>query len=838
MTLDDAPGGRGPDLLQRAAWECGSLVPGKAPSPAQLVDAGIRWRPAAVPGTAAGALRTSGEWHWGHADHDELDGRDWWYRCSFAGLPDEGPFELHLGGLATIADVWFNGTLVLHSENMFREHRIGLSHLAPVNELCIRFASLDALLARRRSRARWKTRVVRSQTLRWYRTSLLGRMPGWAPWAAAVGPWRPVTLRRPGPLVEHHIETSCVGDDGVVRIRARLRASDGEARDARLVVGDAVSALAVQQEGEDTVVDGEVVVRNVARWWPHTHGDQHLYPLRLHAGELTQGLGRVGFRTVDVDRCDGAFTLTVNGVPVFCRGACWVGPDTVSLAPRQSEVRASLEMVRDAGMNMVRVGGYTVYEDEGFLDSCDDLGLLVWQDCMLAGIDPPEDPDFHTEVRAELAQALGRLQGRPSVAVICGSSEIHQQAAMLGMEAERWTSPLLEEVIPAMVGEMLPGTPYVPSTPTGEGLPFRPGSGVAHYFGVGAYLRPLDDARLSGVRFAAECLAFATPPEPTTILEAFGGSQMVGHHPAWKLGVPRDAGTAWDFEDVRDHYVRELFGVEPAAVRYSDPERYLDLGRAAVAELVTAVMSEWRPSRSPCAGGLVLAWRDLWPGAGWGLIDALGRPKAPWYALRRVLAPVALLLSDEGLGGLGLHAVNDGPTGRAGEVEILLYNAAGVVVEGAAQPIELAPRATVDLDAEAVLGGFRDVTWAYRFGPVGHDVVATRLSGEDGETLAEAVYLPGGRARPRQVHLGLTAVARPGATDDWQLTVSTELFAQWVAIDVPGFLPADSWFHLLPGQSRTVALHPETADGHRPSGEVRALNAAGTTRVVVEGERS
>jgi beta-mannosidase len=821
------------DVLAGCAWECRRNHPDAGVGADDVAGDDLSWIPAVVPGTAAAALRELGAWHWGDDDEDILDGSEWWYRCRFDAPESSlhGPWRLELGGLATVADVWCNGELILHSENMWVAHQIHLDRLEVHNELLLRFAALTPLLARRRPRPRWRSLQLRSQNQRWYRTTLLGRVPGWAACAAPVGPWRPVRLSLVGaqPFVtERDVMATCEGVDGVVGIRLVLEGvADGTEVGVR-VADQRRTATVVEVDGR-RVVDTSIRVPDVERWWPHTHGLQPLYPVELTVGDAVLDLGTVGFRTVEVDRGGGAFTISVNGEPIFCRGAFWVPPDVVTLNASEAALRASLRLVVDAGMNMVRIGGYISYEDSPFWDICDELGILVWQDCMLAGFDPPEEPEFVENLRVELHQQLGRLRSRPSLTVVCGSSEMQQQAAMFGLPRDRWRSALLEETIPALVGEILPDLPYVVSSPSGGDPPFEAGEGVAHYFGVGAYLRPLSDARTAGVRFAAECLSFAVPPEQPTVERCFGGANVAGHHPLWKAGVARDSGTSWDFEDVRDDYVRRVFGLDPFLVRYADPELYLDLGRAVVAHLMSRVVGEWRCHQSTCAGALILSWHDLCPGAGWGLLDSFTTPKAPWYALRRVLAPVAVLITDEGLAGLRIHAFNDQASPSEGRLRLTLYNMTGAPVEEAETDVTLDGRSEQQWNSATLLGGFRDVTNAYRFGPPSYDVVRVRLETDD--VVSEDFFLPGGSGRPREPDLGLEAHAVQ-VGEDWSLTVRSQRFAQWVALDVPGFAPEDSWFHVAPNSEHTVAL--QRLDGSAtPKGRVRALNGLYPTPVVL-----
>ncbi len=832
-------------------WTVGSTPPGQAATPADAAP--HRWLPARVPGTVAAALRDAGD-PWSPGSRD-LDDDDWWFRLRFEMAPASRGEELilHLGGIATVADVFLGGEPILETRSMFAAHRVDVSRrLDGENELAICCRALTPLLAeRRKPRARWRTRLVKDGNLRFFRTMLIGRAPGFAPGPAPVGPWRGVWLERRAraAIDDVALQPRIEGEDGVLDIDLAVRALDGAAIDG---VGVELSGRSGSHRSELALENGratgQIRIPGVERWWPHTHGTPALHDVRVTAmsagAEVARHDARVGFRSLaagassqhDVAR-DG-LDLHVNGSRVFARGAVWTPVDPVGLAPSAAALRAALEQARDAGMNMLRVPGIGVYESDAFHDLCDELGILVWQDLMFANMDYPfADPEFRELALGEAEQVVARLAGRPSTALVCGSSEVEQQAAMLGLDPAVARGEFFGETLPELV-EAAGETIYVPSAPCGGDLPFRPGQGIANYYGVGAYLRPLADARLAGVRFAAECLAFANVPSEETV-ELLAGDAAVPtiHDPRWKQGVPRDAGAGWDFEDVRDHYLELLFGVDPVALRSTDTERYLELSAAVTGEVMAAVFGEWRRAGSPSGGGLVLWLRDLMPGPGWGLVDSLGLPKVAYHHLRRALAPVAVWMTDEGLDGLAVHAANDGPAPLDATLRVALYRDRRQKVDEVAEQLELGPRAATSRNVETMLGRFADVSWAYRFGPPAADLIVASL--EDGEGVrSQAAFFPAGRLAPRDdaAALGLEASLEPRDEGEIALRVATTRFADTVRISAPGYAASDDAFCVEPDGKRVVKLRPRSPSTSWAGGTLAALNLAGRVKLQMPEE--
>jgi beta-mannosidase len=526
-------------------------------------------------------------------------------------------------------------------------------------------------------------------------------------------------------------------------------------------------------------------------------------------------LGRVGFRALEIARdADGeGFGLHMNGVPVFSRGVCWTPLDLAALDAEASVYRTALERLRDAGVNMIRIGGTMVYETDVFYDLCDELGILVWQDFMFANMDyPSADAAFAETVSIEARQLLERLQGRPSLTVLCGNSEVEQQCAMLGLPPARSSNPLFDERLPAIVNSAAPDVAWIRSTPSGGTLPFHADRGVTHYYGVGAYLRPFEDARRANVRFASECLAFSNVPDAPMVDRLLMDGVTPGPDPRWKAGVPRDAGAGWDFEDVRDHYLRQLFSVDPVELRRRDARRYLELGRVATGEAMVRTFAEWRRPGSTCRGGLVWFARDLAPGAGWGIVDAAGHPKAAYWYLKRVFAPVALLAIDEGLNGLWLHALNDTDAPIDADLRVMLYREGRARGTVGAAAVSIPPRGACSVHADALFDeGFLDLTYAYRFGPPAHDVIAATLRDRaTGEVAAAAHWFPCGLPAARDAALGLSASAERRGSD-YVVTLRADRFAHAVAIDADGLVPDDNYVHVEPSQPRRIVLRSQAA---------------------------
>ena len=112
----------------------------------------------------------------------------------------------------------------------------------------------------------------------------------------------------------------------------------------------------------------------------------------------------------------------------------------------------------------------------------------------------------------------------------------------------------------------------------------------------------------------------------------------------------------------------------------------------------------------------------------------------------------------------------------------------------------------IEVAAGALLDGFVDLSYAYRFGPPPADLVVATLRGAGVEVLAEAFHFPAGRPARRELDVGLAAEAAACADGDADLTVTD-----------PALRPGrrrSSW----PGSPPTTTTSTSRRTGPGPSG--------------------
>lgn len=263
--------------------------------------------------------------------------------------------------------------------------------------------------------------------------------------------------------------------------------------------------------------------------------------------------------------------------------------------------------------------------------------------------------------------------------------------------------------------------------------------------------------------------------------------------------------------------------MDPVKLQGADPDRYLALGRAATGELLNQVHSEWRSVHSQCRGALVWFLRDFRPGAGVGLLDSNGMPKACYYFLRRAWKSTALVLTNEGLNGVHAHLLNESREIFTGKLEIKLIRAGNVVTASRIHSVSLLPGERRHFSADVFLGGFYDTTYAYKFGPPQYDVLIGTLLGPEDNIISQAFYVPQSSVPviDEEATLSVRCIVHQ---DGYQLQIASDRFLNVVSIDAPGFLPDDNYFHLAPGHPRTIFLRQASGASGGLSGLIAALN--------------
>lgn len=118
-----------------------------------------------------------------------------------------------------------------------------------------------------------------------------------------------------------------------------------------------------------------------------------------------------------------SFYFKINGLAVFMRGANFIPIDSFQSRVTDQDREYVLRSAAQANMNMVRVWGGGIYQPDQFYELADSLGIMIWQEVMLACALYPSSTTFLAEIDAEVRHQALRLGTHPSIVVWGGNNE-------------------------------------------------------------------------------------------------------------------------------------------------------------------------------------------------------------------------------------------------------------------------------------------------------------------------------------------------------------------------------------------------------------------------------
>ncbi|NJP46439.1 glycoside hydrolase family 2 protein [Actinacidiphila epipremni] len=666
--------------------------------------------PAAVPGCVHSDLLAAGLIPDPFLDRNETEvawvGRaDWTYRTALAAHPTAHErTDLVFDGLDTVATVTLGDTVLGSTRNMHRSYRFDVTGALDAGPVPLTVAFTSAYEEAERVKALLGDRPNSyPEPFPYLRKMACSFGWDWGPTLVTAGIWKPARLEhwstarlaRVTPLVT-------VGADGTGRVEARIeleRTAAGADRPltVRLRVGEHTTHTPVPPGAQH--VTAVTQVPGPELWWPRGYGEQPLHDCEItltdpDAGALDRWQRRVGFRTVRLDTAADAhgtaFTLVVNGTPVFARGVNWIPDDVLPSRVDAARYRRRLEQAAAAGVDLVRVWGGGLYESDDFYDVCDELGLMVWQDFPFACAAYPEEQPLRGEVEAEARENVSRLAPHPALVLWNGNNENLWGFRDWDWEPElagdSWGEGYYLGLLPRIVAETDPTRPYWPGSPwsgSWDHHPNDPGHGTAHSWEVWNR-QDYTAYRDSVPRFVAE-FGWQAPSAYATVRRAIGDDPLSPDSPGMLHHQKAGDGNGKLARGLAHHF--------PVPADF-DTWHYLT--QVNQARAVATGVEHWRSHWPRCAGTVVWQLNDCWPVTSWAAVDGDEREKPLYHELARLYADRLLTVQDRP-GGMVAALVNQSAQPWSGEAVLRRTAVDGTVLAEARLPFAAAPRTVAEL---------------------------------------------------------------------------------------------------------------------------------------------
>ncbi|WP_374463911.1 glycoside hydrolase family 2 protein [Chryseobacterium sp.] len=622
------------------------------------------WLPAKVPGTVYLDLMNNKMIPDPYKDENEkkvqwIENENWDYQTAFTVSSRElmnGNIDLVFNGLDTFSEIYLNGKLLKRTDNMFRKWNIPVKQYlkAGNNTLQIRFISA---VNTGKELAKQVPFTMPESPRSFVRKAQYQFGWDWGPRLVTAGIWKDVQLEfwnNAKIISVKDIQSRTAEASQNLHFDVEIYAQN--AGDYTLDLNSIHKKITLKKGINTIMVPYDT--EGMKLWQPNGRGEANLYDFEVKLSKDQKNIDvkniRIGLRTVELvqekDEKGKSFYFKVNGQPLYIKGTNWIPGDSFSPRMTREKYQKLIKDTKDANMNMIRIWGGGIYEDDEFYKACDENGILVWQDFMFAGSFYPADEAFLSNVKEEVKDQVTRLQNHPSIALWCGNNEIDEAIVNWGYQKQFKYSKndslqvwkdykkLFHDVIPKALAENLKSDKniYWPSSPSiGWGHKESLTERDSHYWGAWWGEQPFEIYNEKVGRFMSE-YGFQGMPTLETTKSMFSGIPDLNlQNPAIKAHEKHARG--WD---IINEYMKRDYKVPTDFVQYNYVSQLLQARGMQIA------IEAHRRAKPYNMGTLYWQLNDCWPVVSWSSIDYLGNWKAFHYQAKRSFEPVLISIAE------------------------------------------------------------------------------------------------------------------------------------------------------------------------------------------------
>ena len=572
--------------------------------------------------------------------------KDWEYKTIFKlskEILNKENIEINFEGLDTYAKIYINGNYQLDTDNAFQKYSIPVKNLLKEeNELKIIFKNSIEI---ENNKANNNPYQLPEGNRIYTRKAQFQNGWDWGPKLNTTGIWKNITLTA---WNEYKIENIFIQNNSISDSIASLTVNiDEKYRQIdKLEYEIYVNNKLQNIKSEKPKIP--LIIKKPRLWWTHNLGEPYLYHIKVVVKKDNQILDSIstkfGIRTIKLvnekDSLGESFGFELNGKSVYMKGTNYIPQNSFQNNVTNQHYDKLLSDVVNSNMNMLRVWGGGIYENDIFYDLCDEKGILVWQDFMFACAMYPGDIEFLASVQKEAEQQVKRLRNHSSIALWCGNNENSEGWKRWGWQANRtdkekedvWNDYLavFDSILPNTVKQYSQTDYWETSPKYGRGNPKYKTEGDAHDWWIWHDAYPFEHLEKNVPRFMSE-FGFQSFPGIETIKYITQKDPIDLKSDALKSHQKHVRG----FQLI-DEYMKRDYKVPLNA------EDYIYISQLLQAKGIVMGIEAQRRAKPYNMGTLYWQLNDCWPAISWSSIDYFGKWKALQYKAKKAFENVLI----------------------------------------------------------------------------------------------------------------------------------------------------------------------------------------------------